>query len=412
MRSNLVRALGVFCAVAAGLCPHGSGAEEPVKYSILYTGHLFGYFRYPNVQQVDQQGCPAGAVPSIAATEFLNHAAETPADLRLALGDNFAPDLLAVKMYDPAPAPGEKSGGFRARVLYEPYPAGNEAKWRHRGDQQSAQRYPMLQGMLPSDPVGCFLQNAQFQAVVPGNDDFYFGPDYVSNLARFLHRAHGGAFPGVEMLGVNLIVSTVERHAAKPLLPDELPDAVRRALLPPPAVDPDDVLTITLPEDVLPWLREIKVKIPQAMAQVDFTADLCLAAKNNPNDCLAKTAQFTTLRPHDIRKKERTYSLELNHTLGEKGVNFLLLPDRNYAFCLHWTGENERHSYCKTFTVRQPLFQALDEKEAKRTDLGVPLAIDSGSPQPYYISQGEPQVVVFGVVDKTLMHQVGLLNYS
>jgi len=70
-------------------------ASTTVKYSILYTGHLFGYFRYPNVQQIDQSGCPASAVPSVAAEQFLAHAAETPSDLRLAMGDNFAPEVLS-----------------------------------------------------------------------------------------------------------------------------------------------------------------------------------------------------------------------------------------------------------------------------------------------------------------------------
>ena len=178
--------------------------------------------------------------------------------------------------------------------------------------------------------------------------------------------------------------------------------------MPPTPVDAQDALTIVLPDDVLPWLRDIKVKIPESMMATSFTADLCLAPGDDPNDCLAKKGMHIELKPDNTAKKDRSYPLELAYTESEKYPNFLLLPDHNYAFCLHWSG----NSYCKTFTVRQPLFQVMTDPKQKPGPLGVRMAFDEASPKPYYVSNGNPLVVVFGVVDKNLMHQVGLLNYS
>ena len=69
---------------------------------------MFGYLRDPDVQQVSDVDCSPkeaadqGASPS--AKEYLNRAGveRGPRELRVAMGDNFSPELLSRNMYDPS----------------------------------------------------------------------------------------------------------------------------------------------------------------------------------------------------------------------------------------------------------------------------------------------------------------------
>src|SRR3954470_5003897 len=80
----------------------GPAPGSSPTYSIVYTGRLFGYFRYPEEQSSRQSGCPAFseslASPQVrqfrSTLERLHQQANSPSVL-VSLGDNFAPEYLA-----------------------------------------------------------------------------------------------------------------------------------------------------------------------------------------------------------------------------------------------------------------------------------------------------------------------------
>ena len=86
-----------------------AGSQTPISstYSVIYTGRLFGYFRYPEVQRkADTGGCPdpkafqfGEAVESFGTVS--RSLPEIGTTVRVAVGDNFAPFLLAREMRDP-----------------------------------------------------------------------------------------------------------------------------------------------------------------------------------------------------------------------------------------------------------------------------------------------------------------------
>ena len=66
-------------------------------------------------------------------------------------------------------------------------------------------RAPVTAGF---DNVACFFRLAGFDAVVPGREDFRFGPERLRELARYLASNAPGGTP-VQMLGANLVINTI-----------------------------------------------------------------------------------------------------------------------------------------------------------------------------------------------------------
>jgi len=102
---RITASLSVFWVLSQG---GGAFAQADVaRYNVIYTGRLFGYFRYPGLQSLDDnEGCPADAAeekpePVAAFQETLNEAEGTlrGTTVRVAVGDNFAPFLLARQMW-------------------------------------------------------------------------------------------------------------------------------------------------------------------------------------------------------------------------------------------------------------------------------------------------------------------------
>src|SRR5688500_1757222 len=63
-------------------------------------------------------------------------------------------------------------------------------------------------GTAGFDIDACFFRLAGFVAVVPGREDFRFGPERLRQLARYLaSEAPGGT--QVQMLGANLVIDTI-----------------------------------------------------------------------------------------------------------------------------------------------------------------------------------------------------------
>ena len=76
-------------------------------------------------------------------------------------------------------------------------------------------------GPSRSDNVACFLRLMGFGVIVPGQEDFYYGPDGWRQLAPFLARAGDCNYWPVQMLAENLVISSAERKQP-PRLPRSL----------------------------------------------------------------------------------------------------------------------------------------------------------------------------------------------
>ena len=184
----------------------------PINVDIVYTGRLFGYFRLPSLQKITtMSGCREDGFRSKAADKFLEKqsASFTKNTVLVGTGDNFAPQLEArefagVNQDNENYAPANKE-------LY----VGNNGDWlfytKLNSDTYKTLREKIEGGLgtIPTDNVACFLRRAGYAAVVPGKHDFYFGPERVRQLARFLARpAESGDFKPVQMLGANLVMKT------------------------------------------------------------------------------------------------------------------------------------------------------------------------------------------------------------
>ena len=271
-------------------------AQELTQYKVVYTGSLFGYFRYPEVQDLSQNGCPEFdpafdpakrmGDPEQAFKSAMDNAAnsidkdnavksaEQQLIVRVAVGDNFSPYLLARQAWNPDP-------NFDRLVPKEEYSylpkAGNwvrvtDDKQLNRANDDTLQLYHG-EGVVPMDNVGCFLRLMHFDAIVPGEFDFYFGPERLRQVARFLKtpaspspKANVPDFMPVRMLGANLSLKT---RYVDPNSPQEQSDSSGDDSSPsksgpkgpvPPIAPATLAPTATLPKVVLPWLRSVNIK--------------------------------------------------------------------------------------------------------------------------------------------------------
>jgi len=235
---------------------------------ILYTGKLLGYFRVPDRQPLNATGCPALIDGSQEARQFIDLRNRHRDAILVGTGDNFAPEFGARVFSDVRPGDSKKR---------EAYKTGNKELWmwdatswfpyqdldNHRLFRAAAARG---YGSVPTDNVGCFLSAAGYDAVVPGKHDFYFGPERVRQLARFMASIEKrDGYKPVQMLAANLVIKTSWAKNHKPLS-----DKVD-----PPAFIPWWPAELVVKEiqdgkPVYPWLSTLRIKIaefdPKAVA--------------------------------------------------------------------------------------------------------------------------------------------------
>jgi hypothetical protein len=391
MRAARIKLLGVLCAAGLAFAAEPdqkttSGSSDALN--VLYSGRFFGYFRYPDIQNRLAEGCPSDDQSlSAAAAEYLNHVGERPSgQIRVAMGDNFAPEFLSRTLYDDERPP----AAFKSRDLYTPLedPA-NSSHWIWTVDDPKKKDVRPFEGRVPSDNVGCFLKKAGFQAIVPGKDDFYFGPERVSQIANFLRQRSGKLEP-VQMLGANLTVVTETLNGNKPLPIEKLDEKLQNVFRPKPGVK------LSIPREVLPWLHQIDLREEKSSAPAGF---LCQPKEGDPykfefpqygtrtNGCEGPI--MPTAGP-----KSQSWRFELppNKQLQSP---FFLEPGRNYVFCILHPSADASRDICQAFTTKRPLLEVYG----------------AGKPLPYFVDAKE-SVAVFGVVDEDMLKQIGLLNYS
>jgi hypothetical protein len=263
----------------------------PQKLQVLYTGRLMGYFRIPTWQPGNTmrgkpiQGCDQwkGQEWSEDVKTFDAQRQSAPGAILVGTGDNFAPEIEARDFWPPPIPLKPKNDDFEklpvSRDQYYWYPElkipdkdkdGNPIHDRWITSDE-AKDLPNLQsalsegwGVIPTDNVGCFLIQEKYAAVVPGRHDFYFGPERLRELARFLASTPVSDGQPVQMLGANLVIETTWKTGHKPLADIDYKLAFVPHWPAKYAASNDDLPAVISPADggkVYPWLPAVTLKI-------------------------------------------------------------------------------------------------------------------------------------------------------
>jgi hypothetical protein len=175
--------------------------------AIAFTGHLLGYYRLPEWQSADfEKLCPSSPPYDAGQEDPANSPSGnnatgpvTPAEMFLSLEDKSQVDLLL--------GMGDNFGvTLESRVYRQDREAGGQLLAKSRDLKGWPADAPSDQ---IGDNVGCFFSRAGYDAIVPGKDDFYFGPERLRRIAdRLSHVPESNGLHPVRMLGANLIVKT------------------------------------------------------------------------------------------------------------------------------------------------------------------------------------------------------------
>lgn len=337
---------------------------------MLYTGKLFGYYRYPDVQTTADRGCPA--VASTALPSQVQLFAKTLKGAQLddqalvSMGEDFAPELLARSVKNTAAGESHRDEMIAKGLLM-----GNG-------------------GGISADNVGCFLRLMGFDAIVPGAADFYYGPEYLREMARFLFQPAIDSYRPVAMLGANLIIHSSVRQQAPRLPAGELRPHLRDAL------DSASPVHFNLPSSVLPWLREVAVT-PAAPGLRVYD---CPASLGNPQAFKLpdeKQNRCVALPASDVDPSRFRFVPP-----AQPSDNFIsryqtLDPGSNHALCAASSWKGEPSFRCQLFSVEYPFF------EYRPSSPGL-------TPPPYLAPASPSKPVIFGVVDPGLADSIGQLN--
>lgn len=250
-------------ALSVYVFPVAAQAPKTYTYQILYTGRTLGYARVPDEQTLPLTK-PTRNNASQIAKEFLDQlalaTAKPPKDdpqkimpqLRIAMGDNFSPDLYgrSIKIDKNVKSCGSK-GTYSSEIhLPKDYFDFARNQWYIWCDDS-----PIVTNSFFADNVADFLIMGHYDAVVPGKHDFYFGPQYLRQIANYLKDN------GVRMLGENLIINATVAPGAMnthPRIPERLSDPCHWNT----SHDHDCYHTdfgpasLDLPDNVLPWKRQ------------------------------------------------------------------------------------------------------------------------------------------------------------
>ena len=184
------------------------------QIDVFYTGRMMGYFRLPDQQGFDMKECPSTDQMNPAArglyAVWLDRRGKNPERLLVGMGDNFAPDFFSRTFKGKAPD-----------AAPVPFPGKDRYVWNDLGSDKGSWIPDTTKNLpstadtkVPADNVGCFIRAMDYTALVPGKHDFYFGPNRLRELAKFLFNEG----KGTALLAGNLSVSTSVPEA-KPRLP-------------------------------------------------------------------------------------------------------------------------------------------------------------------------------------------------
>lgn len=425
---------------------------------VIYTGRTLGYFRYPDHQSMQLDRCINDPSTMSASTRsFYKELTDekTHAQFLVGMGDNFAMDLSARTFFDEA-------GGHSVRQPKDLYTwdyLTTPNKWI---PDAMVANIPGLEksladgnGYVPADNVGCFIRFAGYDAIVPGKHDFYYGPERLRMLARFLAMTQSDpAFPQVRMLGANMAIVSDAPNAA-PRIPDFerqrniLGKNILGYQVVQQPVDGEPAIQVDLPDVVLPWLRQITIHNafdlffnagdrvvlqeepdkttyvtrpsgaggpgvvtlmePATSVQVKVVykfddVKFCPAAKFNDHDVDPYKLDMAACVHLEVDTKALAAAKALNNDLYYriKSETPVLTPDSDWGVCLHLVAPQRKgvpDTLCQLFTVHEPFFEYPKNQAVQ--------------PLPYVVrGSGAGRVAIFGVIDPALQSSIGRLNYA
>ncbi len=437
------------------------------KVTIFYTSQLYGYFRAPDVQPAEwtdaekkkgyEEGCSAAESsesPAAIAFDVLWRDQTNPGRILVGTGNNLAPVLWA-RQFDPAPEDQYRGANSKVDPAKAFKRTGKELfswdptqkKWLTNESVSENPAYkPLLdklgkgEGTIPTDNVACFLRRAGYAAIVPGKYDFYFGPERLRELARFLADSGKEAVSGpdgrqvdgsdgkpewkfspVEMLGANLVIETTWKSDHKPVGDSEDPPWFIPRFPTAKDLGSDSGVDIQFAGlsdggTVYPWFMGPTVKfvgsaVPDALTQALSRSYLCETVKEKPSDPQSPNAIPESFAPPLCRlvqlvKAEQgragaSYRLLFPWINNDPQHRPILKPGENYGLCVEapktaTAADNKgSHTFCVRFSVYTPFFQDLE-----------PYKLVEMKDHP------EWDVAIFGVVDPSLGQDVGMLNFA
>jgi hypothetical protein len=350
------------------------------QLNILFTGYLLGYYRQPEVQLDDfSPDCPESAsdqTPTAVLQQRIGRERDQDSahTILVGMGENFAVEL-GSRTYQPA-------GGDRRPKTRDPE---NEPSWQKAASGKIG------------DAIGCFLARAGYDAVVPGQNDFYFGPERLRRIAQRLAGNNEARHP-VHMLASNLIVKTVYWEKQ-----EKIPDSVRQLDF---SKWPDSIESPDLKDHavVLPFLRQLRftVKPPEddernkaekkvkTRQPVVFNPEICGAAVGRPDQIDGACSRLTVItRPARADTGDFVYGL----------ATLRLSPGANYGLCFSSASNPAAGKRtCMRFSVAEPFWRA---------PAGAPYSYDLP-----YIYLPDKNVVIFGVLDPDINTFIGRDNLS
>jgi hypothetical protein len=399
---------------------------EQKSFTVIYGGRLMGYFRWPDQQRIASTGGGCAAPASLLAEanqndianmsnaarflHELNNLRKSSETVLVGTGDNFAPELYATTV---APSPATNPHGLRTvpkdwllwDFLSDP------PRWITNEDASPSLSSKLSDGYgwVAEDNVACFLKTAQYDALVPGKFDFYFGPERLRQLARLLASEGRDGLGSVQMLGANLVIATREQ-SANPPIPDWLQKNAFEGI--PANLDSE----IKRGDVVLPWLRTIRLahkrdkkgnvlvqtlEICRPPATVGFWSSdetKILQASKDPGVCTA-LVEFTN---------------DNGSSAYRMPDDFVLQAGAMYSLILRTPGEGGEKVYADYFFTAHPFFTYPNPISAPGAN---PSRLDNSSisPAPYALkvsTDPEKEMAIFGIVDQELKVSIGSLNYS
>jgi 2',3'-cyclic-nucleotide 2'-phosphodiesterase (5'-nucleotidase family) len=411
--------LGLSFTLAAGQeSEFSSTPSAPVSGTpdvrILFTGYLLGYYRAPDIQTGDfQDACPDKHDTESPAAATLKKEIEeqrkgSSKTILVGAGNNFAVQLF--------------SRSYQDKSFFFP-------KARNSADVKWKLTPP---GKSVGDNVACFLSLARYDALVPGKEDFYFGPERLRQIAKRMAavpdpKKESDPAP-VHMLAANLVVQTSYLDA-----PAKVPDSFKKLNFTPGLPDQLRAVEISDHATVLPFLRWVTVTRKKT-EKPPTTLFLVPAHDGHPDEMdfgRAVTIPEPMLEPPDPRQPESEEerwdyrlskaSLSANNPesnqdrWSDRLDNSFLIANHNYGLC---SDPKVKPVHCIRFSVAIPFFQACatqyckngqsnPKKDQEYDNLYTP--DDYDLPFVYLESQN---VVIFGIADPELESLVGRDNLS
>jgi len=382
-------------------------AQGTPDLRIVMTGYLLGYYRVPDVQPTDfLQDCLLGA----NADDPWAKASPAALDLHKKNGVPFVPDAstifvgmgdnLGVELYSRTYGAAD---GARIPEHLHPKLRNPGVPWQPNDDGRIG------------DNVGCFLSMADYTAIVPGKEDLYFGPERLRRIAQRLASVReqpGSPLHPVPMLAANLIQQTTYWED-----PTKIPDSQKELNFTPGLPAGLEIVEVDDHGKVLPFLRKITLRVKVSANQEQQKLYLCSADPANNADNLIPgkmrviDPSVCPLLKNPIRSPNKDSGKEPVDPTYDVTYDLptQLLANTNYGFCLN-PSPPETKPRCIRFTVTRPFFLS---SACLANGTGTTEACKDYQ-KPYVFKKLSPsrQVVIFGVVDPSLVSLVGRDNLS